>query len=62
MDVARAIAGLIAQRPGTRPLRLPVAPGNKPQVPINEVAARVQTDWLGGSPLVGPLVRSVHER
>ncbi|PKP65415.1 MAG: short-chain dehydrogenase/reductase [Alphaproteobacteria bacterium HGW-Alphaproteobacteria-7] len=62
MDVARAIAGLIAQRPGTRPLRLPVALGNKPQVPINEVAARVQTDWLGGSPLVGPLVRSVHER
>jgi NAD(P)-dependent dehydrogenase (short-subunit alcohol dehydrogenase family) len=28
MDVARAIAGLIAQPPGTRPLRLPVAPGN----------------------------------
>jgi NAD(P)-dependent dehydrogenase (short-subunit alcohol dehydrogenase family) len=62
MDVARAIAGLIAQPPGTRPLRLPVAPGNKPQVPINEVTARVQTDWLGKSPAVGPLVRGVHER
>lgn len=62
MDVAKAIAALIAQPPGTRPLRLPVAPGNKPQVPINEVTARVQTDWLGGSPVVGPLVRAVHQR
>ncbi|TAD83438.1 MAG: SDR family oxidoreductase [Sphingomonadales bacterium] len=61
MDVARAIAGLIAQPPGTRPLRLPVSPGNKPQVPINEVTARVQVDWLGGS-RAGPLVRAVHER
>jgi len=62
MDVARAIAGLIAQAPGTRPLRLPVAPGNKPQVPINAVTAQVQTDWLGGSPAVGPLVKAVHGR
>ena len=62
MDVARAISALIAQAPGTRPLRLPVSPGNKPQVPINEVTARVQTDWLGGSPAVGPLVRAVHGR
>jgi NAD(P)-dependent dehydrogenase (short-subunit alcohol dehydrogenase family) len=61
MDVARAIAGLIVQAPGTRPLRLPVSPGNKPQVPINAVTARVQTEWLGGSPLVGPLVRAVHD-
>lgn len=62
MDVARAIAALIAQAPGTRPLRLPVSPGNKPQVPINEVTARVQTEWLGGSPMIGPLVRGVHQR
>lgn len=61
-DVAKAIASLIALPPGTRPLRLPVAPGNKPQVPINEVTASVQTDWLGGSPVVGPLVRAVHGR
>ena len=61
MDVARAIAGLIGQAPGTRPLRLPVSPGNKPQVPINEVTARVQTEWLGNS-RAGPLVRAVHER
>ncbi|AUX69899.1 short-chain dehydrogenase/reductase [Porphyrobacter sp. HT-58-2] len=60
-DVAKAIAGLIALPPGTRPLRLPVAPGNKPQVPINEVTARVQVDWLGNS-RAGPLVRAVHER
>lgn len=60
-DVAKAIAGLIALPPGTRPLRLPVAPGTKPQVPINEVSARVQTEWLGGS-RAGPLVRAVHER
>lgn len=62
MDVAKAIAGLVAQPPGTRPLRLPVSPGGKPQVPINEVTARVQTEWLGGSSLVGPLVRGVHKR
>jgi NAD(P)-dependent dehydrogenase (short-subunit alcohol dehydrogenase family) len=60
-DVAKAIAGLIALRPGTRPLRLPVAGGNKPQVPINEVTARVQVDWLGGS-RAGPLVKAVHLR
>jgi NAD(P)-dependent dehydrogenase (short-subunit alcohol dehydrogenase family) len=62
MDVARAISALIAQPPGTRPLRQPDSPGNKPQVPINEVTARVQTDWLGGSPAVGPLVKAVHGR
>lgn len=59
-DVPRAIAGLIALPSGTRPLRLPVAPGTKPQVPINEVTARVQTDWLGGSGY-GPLIRGVHD-
>ena len=60
MDVARAIAALVAQPPGTRPLRLPVSPGNKPQVPINTVTAQVQTGWLGNSPY-GPLVRAVHD-
>lgn len=61
MDVARAIADLIAMPPGTRPLRLPVSPGAKPQVPINEVTARVQVDWLGNSG-VGALIRAVHQR
>lgn len=59
MDVAHAISGLIAAPPGTRPLRLPVHPGNKPQIPINEVTARVQTEWLGNSGY-GPLIRAVH--
>jgi NAD(P)-dependent dehydrogenase (short-subunit alcohol dehydrogenase family) len=62
MDVAKAIAGLIALPPGTRPLRLPVSPGGKPQVPINEVTARVQTEWLGPSPVMGSLVKAVHLR
>jgi hypothetical protein len=61
MDVARAMADLIAMPPGTRPLRLPVSPGAKPQVPINEVTAQVQVDWLGNSG-VGPLIRGVHQR
>ncbi|WP_086607498.1 SDR family oxidoreductase [Erythrobacter donghaensis] len=61
MDVARAIAGLIAQPPGTRPLRLPVSGGAVPQTPINTVTAQVQTDWLGNS-RAGPLVRAVHQR
>jgi NAD(P)-dependent dehydrogenase (short-subunit alcohol dehydrogenase family) len=60
MDVARAIAGLIAQAPGTRPLRLPVSGGAVPQLPINKVTAEVQTGWLGNSPY-GPLIRSVHD-
>lgn len=61
MDVARAIAALIAQPPGTRPLRLPVSGGAIPQTPINRVTAEVQTGWLGNSPY-GPLVRAVHGR
>ena len=60
MDVARAIAALIAQPPGTRPLRLPVSGGAIPQTPINTVTAQVQTGWLGNSPY-GPLIRAVHD-
>lgn len=61
MDVARAIAGLIAQAPGTRPLRLPVSGDAIPQTPINRVTAEVQTGWLGNSPY-GPLVKAVQGR
>jgi NAD(P)-dependent dehydrogenase (short-subunit alcohol dehydrogenase family) len=61
MDVARAIAALIAQAPGTRPLRLPVSGGAIPQAPINTVTAQVQSEWLGNSPAVGPLIRAVHD-
>ena len=60
MDVARAIAGLIAQPPGTRPLRLPVSGGAIPQTPINRVTAEVQTGWLGNSPY-GPMIHAVHD-
>jgi NAD(P)-dependent dehydrogenase (short-subunit alcohol dehydrogenase family) len=60
-DVARAIAALIAQAPGTRPLRLPVSGGAIPQTPVNRVTAEVQTGWLGGSPY-GPVVKAVHAR
>lgn len=60
MDVPREIARLMMMPAGTRPLRLPVHPGPKPQVPINEVTAKVQVDWLGRSPAYGPLVRAVH--
>ncbi|MCL4672905.1 MAG: SDR family oxidoreductase [Sphingomonadaceae bacterium] len=60
MDIPREIARLIAMPQGTRPLRLPVHPGPKPQAPINEVTAKVQVEWLGRSPAFGPLVTAVH--
>lgn len=61
MEVPRAIAGLIESPAGTRPLRVPVHPGPKPQIPINEVSARVQQEWLGGSEALGPMIRAVHD-
>ena len=60
MDVPNAIAAIIAMPPGTRPLRKPVHPGPKPQIPINEVSAKVQVGWLGESPY-GPMIRAVHK-
>lgn len=60
MDVPRAMARIIAMPAGTRPLRTPVHPGNKPQIPVNEVSARVQQDWLGQSQMLGPMIRAVH--
>ncbi|MGB3712033.1 MAG: SDR family oxidoreductase [Erythrobacter sp.] len=59
MDVPRAIAALIAMPAGARPLRVPVHPGSKPQIPINEVIERTQVDWLGDSGY-GPAIRAVH--
>lgn len=59
MDVPNAIAEIIAMPPGTRPLRKAVHPGNKPQVPINELTAKVQVDWLGQSGF-GPWIKDVH--
>ena len=61
MDVPRAIAEVIAKAPGKRPLRLPVHPGAKPQLEINEVSARIQVSMLGNSPY-GPWVKDVNDR
>ncbi|WP_373490156.1 SDR family NAD(P)-dependent oxidoreductase [Parasphingorhabdus sp.] len=60
-DVPRAIAALIAMAPGKRPLRLPVHPGRKPQLAINDVSAQTQVAMLGSSPF-GPWVTDVNER
>ena len=60
MDVPNAIAEIIAMAPGTRPLRRPVHPGPKPQMPINALTAKVQVEWLGASPF-GPWIKAVHD-
>ncbi len=59
IDVPNAIAEIIAMPAGTRPLRRAVHPGAKPQLPINDLSAKVQVDWLGGSPY-GPWIKAVH--
>lgn len=59
MDVPNAIAQILAMPAGTRPLRKEVHPGRKPQIAINELTAKVQVEWLGGSPL-GPWIKAVH--
>ncbi|AMO73482.1 short-chain dehydrogenase [Sphingorhabdus sp. M41] len=61
MDVPRAIAEVIARTPGKRPLRLPVHPGAKPQLGINQVSAQTQVAMLGNSPY-GPWVKDVNGR
>lgn len=58
MDIPRAIAEIIQMPRGTRPLRRPVHPGNKPQVAINEVSRETQLAMLGNSPW-GPAVKDV---
>lgn len=61
MDVPKAIAQTIALSQGKRPLRLPVHPGRKPQLGINEVSAKTQVAMLGNSPF-GPWIKDVNER
>lgn len=61
MDIPRAIARLMAAPSAMRPLRLAVHPGATPQVPINELTAKVQQGWLGQSGY-GPLIDAVHSR
>lgn len=61
MDVPRATADVIALAPGKRPLRLPVHPGPKPSLGINDVSAKTQVGMLGESPY-GPWVKDVNGR
>ncbi|HIG21117.1 MAG TPA: SDR family NAD(P)-dependent oxidoreductase [Henriciella marina] len=58
MDVPRAIAEIIMMPAGQRPLRKPVHPAAKPQIPINEVSAQQQLAMLGNSGY-GPWLRAV---
>jgi len=48
--VPKAIAEIAALPAGTRPLRRPVHPGNKPQLEINRVSAETQRGLLEKSP------------
>lgn len=50
MDIPNTIAGVIASPRGTRPLRIAVHPGNRPQLGINEASNEAQIAWLGASP------------
>jgi len=61
MDVPRGIAEVIAKASGKRPLRLPVHPGAKPQLGINQASAQTQVAMLGNSPF-GPWVKDVNGR
>lgn len=50
IEVPRAIAEIAAMPAGSRPLRRPVHPGNKPQLEINRVSAETQRGLLASSP------------
>lgn len=50
IEVPKAIAEIAAMPAGTRPLRRPVHPGNKPQLEINRVSAETQRALLERSP------------
>lgn len=50
LDVPRAIAEIAAMPAGSRPLRRPVHPGNKPQLEINRVSAETQRTLLARPP------------
>jgi len=59
MDVPRAIAEIALMPTSDIPLRRAVHPRRKPQLPINEVSAKTQTEWLDGS-VFGPWIKAVH--
>jgi NAD(P)-dependent dehydrogenase (short-subunit alcohol dehydrogenase family) len=50
IEVPKAIAEIAAMPAGTRPLRRPVHPGNKPQLEINRVSAETQRGLLERGP------------
>lgn len=58
MDVPLAILEIMMMPRGKRPLRRPVHPGAKPQIPINDVSAAQQIAFLGESPY-GPWIKDV---
>ena len=60
-DIPNKIAEIIAMPRGTRPLRVAVHPGNRPQLGINEATREAQLAMLGNSPY-GPWVKDVLER
>ncbi len=59
-EVPRAIAEIAAMPAGSRPLRRPVHPGNKPQLEINRVSAETQMALLGNGSYA-PWARAVLE-
>ncbi|HEX7753531.1 MAG TPA: SDR family oxidoreductase [Novosphingobium sp.] len=59
-DVPNAIAEIVAMPAGTRPLRRPVHPGNKPQLAINRVAAESQLAMMGNGPYAA-WAKAVHD-
>ncbi|MFN3312122.1 MAG: SDR family oxidoreductase [Hyphomonas sp.] len=60
-DIPNKIAEIIAMPRGTRPLRVAVHPGNRPQLGINQATNEAQLAMLGNSPF-GPWVKDVLER
>ncbi len=60
LDVPKAIANVAALPAGTRPLRIAVHPGDKPQVAINRVSQETQIAWLGEGPH-GAWVKAVYD-
>lgn len=58
IEVPKAIAEIAAMPAGSRPLRRPVHPGNKPQLEINRVSAETQLAMLGNSEF-GPWAKAV---
>jgi NAD(P)-dependent dehydrogenase (short-subunit alcohol dehydrogenase family) len=59
MDIPNAMAEILAMPAQDRTVRKAVHPRRIPQAAINEVSAKTQVEWLGGSAF-GPMVKAVH--